>query len=117
RGGVQDPLLRRPVGRGLHRRATPHGGPMKRALCSLALLGLAAAVAPACNNGFPQIGQGKKLVVTLAPTDNIGSLDSPLGVRVVAPGNTFHVHVEAQLPDGTLDTSFNGYINLSVQPG
>jgi len=89
---------------------------MKRALSSLALLGLAASLAPACSSGFGTIGQGKKLVVTLKADDYRGSLGSPLPVSVVSPV-TFHVKVEAQLPDGTLDTSFNGSINLSVQPG
>jgi hypothetical protein len=90
---------------------------MKKALTAFALLGLAAAAAPACNGGFPTIGEGKKLVVTLAPTDELGAPGSPLQVQTALPGSTFHVHVEAHMPDGTVDTSFNGYVNISSQPG
>ena len=89
---------------------------MTRALSSLALLGVTACLAAACGNGFPTIGQGKKLVVMLKSDDDRGTSELPLSVSVVTP-RAFHVTVQAQLPDGTVDTSFNGFVNLSVEPG
>jgi hypothetical protein len=91
---------------------------MKRAIASsssVAFMALAVTLWPACGSGSGTIGQGKKLVVTIAAGDT-GSAAKPLAVSVGQP-SSFTVNVEARLPDGTVDTSFNGYINLSVQPG
>jgi hypothetical protein len=77
-------------------------------------LAVAVSVVSACN-GFATIGQGKRLVVTVTQGDP-GTPDQPLPISVVTPA-LFTVDIEAHLPDGTLDTSFNGYVHLSVQPG
>ena len=89
---------------------------MKRTapLCVLALAGL-ALVAGACQGGFPSIGLGNRLVVTLTQ-GNPGTPDQQLPISVVTP-TAFTVNIEADLPDGTIDTSFNGYVNILAQPG
>jgi hypothetical protein len=88
---------------------------MKRtAFCLLALVGL-ALVAGACQGGFPTIGLGNRLVVTLTQ-GNPGTPDQQLPISVVTP-TPFTVSIEADLPDGTIDSSFNGYVNILVQPG
>ena len=43
-------------------------------------------------------------------------LESPLPIQVFQP-TTFTIDVTAQLPDGSTDTSFNGYVNILSQPG
>ncbi len=76
---------------------------------------VASLLSPACGTDASKIGQGKRLVVTVTNGD-LGTVEKPLTVSVTNP-TSFTVNVEAQMPDGTVDTSFNGYINLSVQPG
>lgn len=88
---------------------------MKPSSFKCILLAGTVGIAAQCG-GFATIGQGKRLLVTLAPGTNVGSPDAPLAVSVVDP-TTFNIGVTAQLPDGTLDTSFNGYANIIVQPG
>jgi hypothetical protein len=88
---------------------------MRRAIASLVCVCAASVVAPGCGTNAATIGPGKKLVVTITNGD-VGTLENPLPVKV-SQTNTFTVNVEAQLPDGTVDTSFNGYVNLSIQPG
>jgi hypothetical protein len=91
---------------------------MKRALRSvaaLAALAALAAVAQACQGGFPMAGAGKRLVVTVTQGDR-GTPEQGLPISVVQP-TTFTVTVEAQLPDGSVDTSFDGYVNVIAQPG
>jgi len=87
---------------------------MRSAALFLGALGAVAALAQACN-GFPDVGQGRRLVVTVTKGD-LGSPDNRLPISVVAT-TPFTVDVQAQLPDGTVDTSFNGFVNISVQPG
>lgn len=76
---------------------------------------IAAAASPACGQTDGTIGQGKKLVVTVTAGD-IGSQDDPVRVSV-GTAIPYDLHITAQLPDGTTDTSFNGYVNVEVQPG
>jgi hypothetical protein len=76
---------------------------------------IAAAVVPACNSDSERIGEGKKLVVTVTKGD-VGTAADPLAVSV-GVSTPFDIHIEAHLPDGTVDTSFNGYVNVEVQPG
>jgi hypothetical protein len=81
----------------------------------IALLGF-AVVAGACQGGgFPQIGLGKRLQVMITQGDT-GTPQRTLPISVVQP-TSFTVTIEADLPDGTVDTTFNGYVNLIVQPG
>jgi hypothetical protein len=87
---------------------------MKRAAFCIGAMGLTAILAQACQ-GFPAIGQGKRLVVTLTQGDP-GTPERPLAITLGQP-TPFTVDVEAQLPDGTTDTSFNGYVNVLIQPG
>lgn len=88
---------------------------MKRASLSFVALGAVALVAQACQGDFPTIGAGKRLVVTITQGEP-GFPSQRLPILVAQP-TTFTVDVEAQLPDGTLDTSFNGYVNILSQPG
>ena len=87
---------------------------MKRGTATWAATAL--VVIAACDGGdAATIGQSKRLVVTIMSGDT-GQPGRTLPVSVVTP-TTYTVNVEAQLPDGTTDTSFNGYVQLSVQPG
>jgi hypothetical protein len=90
---------------------------MKHAAASIGALAVTAILAQACQ-GFPDVREGKRLVVTLAQ-GNPGTQDQPRAISVAqpTPATTFTVDIEAHLPDGTIDTSFNGYVNVSVQPG
>jgi hypothetical protein len=88
---------------------------MKQAAFSLAVLGAIAVLAPACQGGFPTIGHGRRLVVDLT-SGAVGTSDQPLPISVFQP-TPFTVNITAQLPDGTPDTSFNGYVNIFSQPG
>jgi hypothetical protein len=88
---------------------------MKRfVLRPLTLLAFALA-AGACQGGFPTIGLGKRLVVTITKGDP-GTPGQELPISVVQ-ATTFTVNIEADLPDGSIDASFNGYVNVLVQPG
>jgi hypothetical protein len=89
---------------------------MKHFLTCILLAGTAAVLSQACGNpSFPTIGEGKRLSVTIVQGDT-GTPDAPLPVNTVTP-ITFVIGVTAQLPDGTTDTSFNGYASIFVQPG
>ena len=88
---------------------------MKRFIFRPAALLAFALVAGACQSGFPQIGLGKRLRVMITQGDT-GTPQQKLPISVVQP-TSFTVTIEADLPDGTVDTTFNGYVNLIVQPG
>jgi len=89
---------------------------MKHAIFTIVALCLAAALVPACGGGgFPHVGAGKRLTVTITNGD-VGTPDHRLQLSTVTP-RSFTVHIEAQEPGGSLDTSFNGFVRISVQPG
>ncbi|HEY1695911.1 MAG TPA: hypothetical protein VGG39_27275 [Polyangiaceae bacterium] len=88
---------------------------MNRAGFSLAALAAIAILGPGCTAASPTIGGGKRLVVELT-NGNLGTPDQPLPISVVQP-TTFTVNITAELPDGSTDTSFNGYVNVIAQPG
>jgi hypothetical protein len=88
---------------------------MKRAALCIVLLVTLALVAQGCQGGFATIGQGKRLAVMITE-GSVGTPDDKLPISVVQP-TSFTVTIEAQLPDGTVDTSFNGFVNVLVQPG
>lgn len=88
---------------------------MNRAISSILGVCVAAAVVPACQSDFPHVGAGKRLVITLTDGDP-GAPDRPLGLSVTK-STSFTLHIEAQLPDGSLDTSFDGFVRISVKPG
>lgn len=90
---------------------------------SLSFIALATALAAACGSNSATIGQGKRLVITITAVTDADGKPGSVGTAVnpnqvsVGQATTFTVRVEAQLPDGTVDTSFNSFVNLSVQPG
>lgn len=88
---------------------------MKSAFALLAGACAASILSPGCGTNAAQIGQGKRLVVTIT-NGNVGTALNELPVSVTQP-ISFTVSVQAQMPDGSVDTSFNGYVNLTVQPG
>lgn len=89
---------------------------MKRAIFApLSLVGLVAALGPGCSSGFGRIGPNASLVVTITAGD-LGKPEARLPIpfaRLAA----YTVDVEAHKADGTIDTSFNGYVRASVKPG
>jgi hypothetical protein len=89
---------------------------MKRfVLRPVALLAFAVVAGACSGGGFPEIGLGKRLKVTITEGD-VGSPSAKLPISVV-DSTSFTLSIEADLPDGTVDTTFNGYVNLLVQPG
>jgi hypothetical protein len=88
---------------------------MKRAALYTSSLVALAFVAQACEGGFADIRPGKRLVVSIT-TGDPGAPDRKLPISVIT-STPFTVTIEADLPDGTVDTSFNGYVNILVQPG
>lgn len=88
---------------------------MNRAALLVLAIGASVTLGPACTGSSPTIGAGKRLVVQVTQ-GNLGSPDQPLPISVVQP-TTFTVNITAQLPDGSIDTSFDGYVNVISQPG
>jgi hypothetical protein len=88
---------------------------MKSAFALLVCACAASILSPACGTDASMIGQGKRLVVKVT-NGNVGTVDSPLPVSVTQ-ATPFTVSIQAQMPDGSIDSSFNGYVNLTVQPG
>jgi hypothetical protein len=86
-----------------------------RLLLPLAVVALGAAVAPGCADSFQRIGPGASLVVNIT-SGQLGSRSAPLPIPL--PNATpYTVDVEAHKADGSLDTSFNGFVRASVKPG
>jgi len=88
---------------------------MKRSVLCLAMLVALAVLAQACQGDFATMGQAKRLTVTVTQ-GAAGTPGQRLPLSIVQP-TSFTVTVEAQLPDGSVDTSFNGYVNIFSQPG
>ena len=74
-----------------------------------------AALAPACSDGFARIGPSASLVVAIT-AGNTGAPTSRLPIPLGQPA-AYTVDVEAHRPDGSIDTSFNGFVRASVKPG
>ncbi|MGH7296933.1 MAG: hypothetical protein ACRELB_18480, partial [Polyangiaceae bacterium] len=68
-----------------------------------------------CQGCFTNNGRGNTLAVDIV-SGAVGSLDQPLPISVFQP-TPFTVDITAQLPDGSTDTSFEGYVNVLSQPG
>ena len=81
----------------------------------LAFVVLAAALAPGCSSGFGRVGPSASLVVNITG-GNTGRPDARLPIPVLTTA-TYVVDLEAHKADGTLDTSFNGWVRASVKPG
>ncbi len=90
---------------------------MKRVfvLLASAFVGVALFGDSACGGSFPTTPSGERLEVTVTsgPTS---SANARLPLSFTTP-DVYTVAVRALHADGTLDTSFNGYVRLSSQPG
>ena len=82
----------------------------------LGLLPVALAVAPSCSNGFGTLAPAERLIVTHTGSEGVGAPGAGLPLSFTT-GNTFTMQVQARKPDGTLDTTFNGFVRASVKPG
>jgi hypothetical protein len=88
------------------------------------LLAMVFAAATACQPSFEHYASTRELVVTLCNssqpscTNNRGgpSLDQRLPISF-SQSQTFQVRIEAHNADGTLDTTFNGFVRASITPG
>jgi hypothetical protein len=93
---------------------------MKKYLTSLTAIMIgavgAALLSPGCDNGFGTRRSSSRLTVDLDPKSALGSRASRLGIPLTTP-IPYVVTVTAHGPDGQVDTSFNGFVRLSVAPG
>ncbi|MEO8799380.1 MAG: hypothetical protein ABI551_15930 [Polyangiaceae bacterium] len=85
---------------------------MKLRTLALASLVLGSA---ACSGGFGTLRSTSLIVVTIQSGD-VGSPQNRLPLPLTTPAS-FTVRVEAHRPDGSLDTSFDGVLRMSVKPG
>lgn len=85
---------------------------MRRALLSL---GVAGAVAIACNGSFPFEGAGKRIVVTRTAGDP-GTPATRMAITF-SSGPTFKLKLEMHSADGNIDDTFNGWVRISAKPG
>ncbi len=89
---------------------------MKLAHLSIPLALIAGLSSPGCSGGTPIRVDTLRLQVDLAPTAKIGLRTARLPISL-SSALDFPVTVTALLPDGTVDTTFNGEVRLSVKPG
>lgn len=68
-----------------------------------------------CSDAFPRAGSMSRLEVEIK-SPNIGTPDARREL-IVGRSEPFDVTVRAYRPDGKLDTSFRGWVRLSVKPG
>jgi hypothetical protein len=92
---------------------------MRSAFTTLVFLCAAASLSPACGTDASKIGEGKKLIVHITnPASDLGTSKDPIEVSVASTApKVFTIDITAETPDGKTDTSFNGFVNVSVQPG
>ncbi len=94
--------------------ALRHFAPV-RLVSFVALAAIAAAAAPGCSSGFGRVGPSARLVVAITNGD-LGDPTKRLPIPLGRPA-AYTVDVEAHKPDGSIDTSFNGFVRASVKPG
>jgi hypothetical protein len=97
-----------------------HPSPLARisrvtAVAGVAALG-ASLVGGGCG-GFGSLPSAQHLVVTIeTPAAQLPSSDAPRAISF-STADPYVIRVEAHKPDGSLDTSFNGFVRLSSKPG
>ena len=75
------------------------------------------ALAPSCSDGFGSVRGQRRLEVELQDRDKVsGDRLKPLPLAIDQP-LPFKVIVRARRLDGSIDTSFNGFVRLSAKPG
>jgi hypothetical protein len=85
----------------------------KSLLVVAAFVGL--AVAPACQPAFPGVESSQRLAITIT-SKNIGNPALRLPISLTTP-TTFSADIQALDANGNVDTTFKGYVRLSVVPG
>ncbi|MFO0667126.1 MAG: hypothetical protein U0174_24450 [Polyangiaceae bacterium] len=84
---------------------------------SLALTAVGAAVfVPGCSSGFGSVSPLLRIAVTLKDPSLAGTRTSRKPVSIEKP-DTFPVSVEVLKADGKRDTTFNGFVRLTIKPG
>lgn len=73
------------------------------------------AVLSSCAASFPNRANHERLVVT-RKEGNFGSPTARIPINF-SPTNAVKVRIEARDRDGALDTSFNGFVRITVRPG
>ena len=81
----------------------------------LLAMGLALAASPSCQPAFPTEIMGQSLAISITGGD-VGTPQNRLPITFQTP-TVFTVTVKAEDQSGNLDTSYNSYVRLSVQPG
>jgi len=80
----------------------------------LALVPL-AAILSSCASSFPDRANHERLVVT-RKDGNFGTPSARIPINF-SPTNAVKIRVEARGRDGEIDTSFNGFVRVSIRPG
>jgi hypothetical protein len=91
---------------------------LSRKLVSLVpVLGVAASTAfvPSCGQPFPTEVPGRALSISVTGGD-VGTTSTRIPISFQTP-NVFTVHVEADDQSGQLDSTFNGFVRFSIEPG
>ena len=112
------------VGRQLHRQPRRDARPMRTrnalstiaTLAGAALLGVSVLGGGGCS-GFATVPSSERIQVELeTPASQLPTRASPRKISFTTPDD-YVVKVSALKQDGSVDTSFNGYIRLSSKPG
>jgi hypothetical protein len=82
----------------------------------LLLLGLTGLTSPGCSGGNPVRADTLRLQIDLGKDAKIGSRTARIAIPLTESMD-FPISVSALLPDGSVDTSFNGEVRLAVKPG
>ena len=73
------------------------------------------AISLSCGTSFPDRANHERLVVT-RKDGNFGSPTARLPINF-SPSNQVKIKIEARDRDGNVDTSFNGFVRVSIRPG
>jgi hypothetical protein len=79
-------------------------------------VGLFGLLAPSCQPAFTTEVSGRSLSIQITDTNDTGSATNRLPITFSTP-NVFTVHITATDETGALDSTFTGYVRLSIQPG
>jgi hypothetical protein len=91
--------------------------PTRRRVVGLVIAAsLVGATGAGCTDSFGRMGTTSRLVVAFEPNQDVGSKSAPLPLTFDR-SQPIAVDITAYRIDGSVDTSYNGYVRISVKPG